>query len=89
MLCPYFIDTPLINGAGRAILAGTALGKPDDVVDAATRFTADTRICGRALVVGPKVKLDEQGNLLEVGCKEVGYESASWECYADDLERVG
>ena len=88
MLCPYFIDTPLINFPGRVILAGTALGKPDDVVDAATRLVADTRIAGRALVVGPKVKLDNEGNLLEVGAKE-GIECASWECYADDLVKVG
>jgi NAD(P)-dependent dehydrogenase (short-subunit alcohol dehydrogenase family) len=31
MLCPYFIDTPFIPIEGRVILAGSAMGKPEDV----------------------------------------------------------
>lgn len=88
MLCPYFIDTPLINTAGRVLLAGAAVGKPEDVVNAASRLMADTSIVGRALVVGPKVKLDAQGELLPEESKE-GKETAVWECFAHDLEEVG
>ena len=46
MLCPYFIDTPIVTGAARAILAGGAMGTPEDVIDAASRLAADNRIIG-------------------------------------------
>ena len=49
MLCPYFIDTPIVPATVRVLLAGGAMGKPEDVVEAATRLTADTRIVGRSL----------------------------------------
>lgn len=55
ILCPYFIDTPLLSNAGRALLSGCALAKIDDAVKAATRFAADPTCIGRALVVGPRV----------------------------------
>ncbi|PGH15253.1 hypothetical protein AJ80_05606 [Polytolypa hystricis UAMH7299] len=59
MLCPYFIDTPLIDPSGRAVLAGASYGKVDDVVHAATRFVADPRCVGRAVVVGPRLRVRE------------------------------
>lgn len=49
MLCPYFIDTPIVPATVRVLLAGGSMGKPEDVVDAATRLVADTRIVGRSL----------------------------------------
>ncbi|KAB8298551.1 hypothetical protein EYC80_000730 [Monilinia laxa] len=87
MLCPYFIDTPLIPTAGRLILAGGAMGKPEDVVDAGTRLVADTRIVGRALVIGPKVRVDEELTLLPETSEEGNYK-AVWEAYADDLNEL-
>jgi len=86
MLCPYFIDTPLIPLAGRVLLAGSAVGKPEDVVDAGTRLMADTRISGRALVIGPKVKLDDDWQLLPMDSDV--QENAVWEAYAHDFEEV-
>lgn len=64
MLCPYFIDTPIVPATVRLLLAGGALGKPEDVVEAATRLSADTRIVGRSLYVGPKMNVmkDEKGD---------------------------
>jgi hypothetical protein len=88
MICPYFIDTPLLNVAARLALAGGATGKPEDVVDAATRLMADTRIVGRALVVGPKVRRDDDWQLLPSSSTE-GHESAVWEAYAEDFTEVG
>ena len=85
LLCPYFINTPIINGFGRVLLAGAPVGKVDDVVDAATRFMADTRIVGRALAIGPKIQVDEEGNLL---LKGEGEEAAVHEVYAHDFEEV-
>ncbi|APA15953.1 hypothetical protein SS1G_09146 [Sclerotinia sclerotiorum 1980 UF-70] len=82
MLCPYFIDTPLIPTGGRLLLAGGAMGKPEDVVDAGTRLMADSRIVGRALVIGPKVQVEGEFNLLPESSK--GNEKAVWEAYADD-----
>ncbi|RDW76964.1 hypothetical protein BP6252_05017 [Coleophoma cylindrospora] len=87
MLCPYFIDTPLIPAVGRVILAGAGVGKPEDVVDAGTRLMADSRVCGRGLVIGPKVKTDAKGELTPV-LAEDGSGSAVWECYADDFLEV-
>lgn len=84
MLCPYFIDTPIVPAAGRALLAGGAMGKPADVVDAGTRLMADTRIVGRALVVGPKVKVDDEMKLVPQTSE--GKEVAVWEAYGDDFE---
>jgi hypothetical protein len=89
MLCPYFIDTPLIPMEGRIVLAGGPMGKPEDVVDAATRFMADTRIVGRALVIGPKVKVnpDNEYQIVSETDKD-GKETAIWEAYADDFEET-
>jgi hypothetical protein len=88
MLCPYFIDTPLLRTGGRLLLAGGAMGKPEDVVDAATRLMADTSIVGRALIVGPKTRVDDEWQLLPSQSTK-GKEAAVWEAYADDFMEVG
>lgn len=89
ILCPYFTDTHLLGADARTILAGGSMGKIEDVVDAATRFAADPRIVGRALVVGPKLRVEQKDdgewNLVEK--RDVGgVEKAIWEIYADDFE---
>ena len=95
MLCPYFIDTPLVPPSARVILAGGAIGTLEDVVDAATRLTADNRIVGRSLYVGPKMKvvLDKENNYqLALGSEPNATTKAVWECYAhdyDDSEQFG
>jgi NAD(P)-dependent dehydrogenase (short-subunit alcohol dehydrogenase family) len=86
MVCPYFIDTPLIIATGRVLLAGSAIGKPADVVDAGTRFMADSRIAGRALAVGPKVRVSLDDAMEPVPETKDGRETAVWETYADDWE---
>lgn len=89
LLCPYFIDTPLISAEGRILLAGSAMGKPEDVVEAGTRLMADTRIIGRSLVVGPKVKFSKDNEFQIVPQNDKnGHETAVWEAYADDFEIV-
>lgn len=89
LICPYFIDTPLLSGAARALLAGGTMGKAEDVVEAATRFTADPRVVGRAVSVGPKMKVkqgaDGEWNLVE-GTSDAGEEKAIWEIYPHDFE---
>ena len=87
MICPYFIETPLIPAGGRALLAGGAIGKPEDVVDAGTRLMSDESIVGRALVVGPKVKINDEWELLPANSDK--QEIANWEAYAHDYEEVG
>lgn len=58
MLCPYFVDTPILPNRAVAMLAGLGLATLDDTVDAATRFMAAApRIAGRALFVGPRASL--------------------------------
>lgn len=94
ILCPYFIDTPLLGAAARMLLAGGGTGRADDVVDAGTRFMADEGIVGRGLAVGPRMRMDvdvdveEEGGDEGSGGREVGVEQAVWECYADDWVKV-
>jgi len=93
ILMPYFIDTPILPSPARAILAGGAMGKPEDVVDAGTRLMADASISGRGLVIGPKVRaeIQEDGEyavLPSVKAGARGKEMAVWEAYADDWEEV-
>ncbi len=92
MLCPYFIDTPIIPASARALLAGGAMGKIEDVVDAATRFVADARIAGRALAVGPKMGVvereDGEWEFVPKGKDSGEVERAVWEVYAHDFEET-
>jgi NAD(P)-dependent dehydrogenase (short-subunit alcohol dehydrogenase family) len=89
LLCPYFIDTPIVTTVARFALAGSALGKVEDVVDAGTRFVADSRILGRALVVGPKMHVRQKDTgeweLVTPGAPG-NIETAIFEPYADDWE---
>ncbi|EMD85261.1 hypothetical protein COCC4DRAFT_180971 [Bipolaris maydis ATCC 48331] len=89
MLCPYFIDTPIVTAGARFILAGGALGKVEDVVDAGTRFVADSRILGRALCVGPKVHVRQNPTGewdLTMPHDPNSVETALFEPYADEWE---
>ncbi|KAF2493204.1 NAD(P)-binding protein [Lophium mytilinum] len=88
IVCPYYIDTPMMPTVLRVVIAGGGLGKVEDVVDAATRFTADSRVLGRGVVVGPKIKLtpDHNGELKYHG-EDADVEAAAvWEVYADDFQ---
>ncbi|OBT63855.1 hypothetical protein VE03_06587 [Pseudogymnoascus sp. 23342-1-I1] len=89
ILLPYFVNTPLFQAGGRALLAGNAIATPEDVVDAGTRFMADTRIVGRALMIGPKIKA-RADNEWEVVPQEDndGVEMAVREVLVDDFEEV-
>lgn len=91
MILPYFIDTPIVTTAARFALAGGAMGKREDVVDAASRFVADSRILGRALCIGPKVTVKQMdtGEWGLVSKDTPGSkETALWEPCADDWEDV-
>ena len=89
LLCPYFIDTPLLYAGARILLAGGAMGNPSDVVEAGTRLMADTRIIGRSLVVGPKAKFSKDNEFQMVSQEDPnGEEAAMWEAYAEDFEIV-
>jgi NAD(P)-dependent dehydrogenase (short-subunit alcohol dehydrogenase family) len=101
MLCPYFVDTPIMTDTAMLLLAGGTLARIEDVVDAATRLVADEGIRGRALCVGPPIGVDA---MLEVpeepdapwyspavrpsGKKKARGERAVWEVYAHDFESV-
>ena len=58
-------------------------------MEAATRFVADPRVVGRAVVVGPKLKVEQdtdgQWSLVD-GSGTAGTEKAIWEVYAHDFE---
>ncbi|KAK0716917.1 hypothetical protein B0T26DRAFT_707668 [Lasiosphaeria miniovina] len=55
VICPYFVNTPLLPPIALGLLAGGGMTEMEDVVDAATRLVADESIVGRGLVVGPKM----------------------------------
>lgn len=88
LVCPYFIDTAILPAPARALLAGGGLGKPGDVIDAATRFTADSRIVGRSLYIGPKMKvmLDKDNDYQIALVGQPGTTKAVWEPFAHDFE---
>ncbi|KAK9328247.1 hypothetical protein V1520DRAFT_346532 [Lipomyces starkeyi] len=92
LICPYFVDTAIITPLGRAVLAGASLAKIEDVVEAASRLMADSRINGRNLVVGPRIKVvqTEEGEWQYAGQKgyEKGTEVSLWEANTDDLENT-
>ncbi|KFY26911.1 hypothetical protein V491_01107, partial [Pseudogymnoascus sp. VKM F-3775] len=89
IILPYFVKTPLLQSGGRILLAGNPIATPEDVVDAGTRFMADTRIVGRALMVGPKVKVSADNEWEVVSQKdEDGLEMAVREVLAHDFEAV-
>jgi NAD(P)-dependent dehydrogenase (short-subunit alcohol dehydrogenase family) len=102
MLCPYFVETPILTPAARMLLAGGNPGKVEDVVDAATRLVADESINGHALLIGPKLPAIadmlavEEGDETPWGSLPVGYEEAVkggqtkavWEAYAHSYESV-
>ncbi|EPE32129.1 NAD(P)-binding Rossmann-fold containing protein [Glarea lozoyensis ATCC 20868] len=87
ILLPYFIDTPILPAVGRLVLAGSGMGKPEDVIDAGTRLMADTRIVGRSLAIGPKVRIDDDWQVISPSSPN-GTESAVWEAYAEDFVEV-
>ena len=92
LICPYFVNTPMLTAQVRAaLLAGAGLGTVEDVVEAATMFTANSSIIGRAVVVGPKLEVtqDDQGNLSvskDSNQNEGANERGIWEIYAHDFE---
>ncbi|MCJ1312402.1 hypothetical protein MMC25_006076 [Agyrium rufum] len=87
LLCPYFIDTPLFGSLGRLALAGAVMGKVEDVVEAASRFVCDPRIVGRAVTIGPKLRVveKEEGGW-DIVDEPKGVEHAIWEIYSNDFE---
>ena len=91
MLCPYFIDTPIVSFGARALLAGGDLGSVQSVVNAGTRLVADPHIIGRAYVVGPKMKTKEaqegRWELLDPDT-EGGQTSEIVEVFAHDFEET-
>ncbi|KAJ5690464.1 short-chain dehydrogenase [Penicillium macrosclerotiorum] len=86
IICPYYTDTPFMQAPVRGLLAGVPLGKPEDVVDAASYLVADAKCIGRSLVTGPKLKLDAStGELLHQNGQEL-QEGPIWECYLHDSD---
>jgi hypothetical protein len=57
------------------------------VIDAGSRLMADTSIIGRALAIGPKVRVDDSLHLIPQTSNK-GEELAVWEAYAEDFEEV-
>lgn len=94
MLCPCFIDTPLLSNEVLFMLAGGGVvGKMEDVVEAATRLVADERLVGRGVVVGARVRVrdvDLDRELVKGADEEQGEGELSgiWECYAQDYQNV-
>ncbi|PKS11739.1 hypothetical protein jhhlp_001727 [Lomentospora prolificans] len=91
MLCPYFVDTKILANVVMLFLAGGGLAELEDVVDAGTRLVADKEIYGRALVVGPRMVV-EDGEDGETKLVEIPNDGETgtpiWDCYAHDYLAV-
>lgn len=66
LICPYFVDTPIIPLGGKLMLAGLEIAELDDVVDAVARLVCDEAIAGRCLAILPR----GAGGVMEVGVQE-------------------
>jgi len=87
LLMPYFTDTPMLSTIARVVLAGGPMGKIEDVVDAGTRLMGNNNIGGKALVIGPKVKVSEDWNVVSQSSDD-GKVVTSWEVYGQDFDDV-
>lgn len=67
MVCPYFVDTPILPIAAKALLAGLELARLDDVVESVARLVCDEAVAGRCLMVAPR----GSGGIVEVGVDEM------------------
>lgn len=54
LLCPYFVDTPILPARALVMLAGMGITRMDDAVEAASRLMGPAT-SGRALLVGPRI----------------------------------
>ncbi|KAF2840189.1 NAD(P)-binding protein [Patellaria atrata CBS 101060] len=89
IICPYYIDTPLISTMARIFLAGGAMGTLEDIVEGVNRLAADPTVVGRGLSVGPKMRVAQQEDgvwTLEPKDSTKGFESGVWEAFMDDWE---
>lgn len=67
MVCPYFVDTPILPVAAKALLAGLELARLEDVVESVARLVCDENIAGRCLMVAPR----GSGGIVEVGVDDM------------------
>lgn len=102
ILCPYFVNTPIVGRDGALVLAGGALAEIEDVVSAATWCVGHNDMHGRALAVAPKITQREAKSVgllssydasgtqkkAEEESEASKTQSATgiWECYAHDHE---
>ncbi|OOF99109.1 hypothetical protein ASPCADRAFT_204767 [Aspergillus carbonarius ITEM 5010] len=97
IVCPYYTDIGLMSGPARVILAGVPIGKPEDVVEAATYLMANQECSGRSLATGPRLKLDlpdgvylkrdSVEEIVQYTVDEGGDEERGvWDCRLHDVE---
>lgn len=67
IVCPYFVDTPILPIAGKVLLTGLEMARLEDVVDSVGRFVCDEGVAGRCLMVAPR----GSGGVVEVGLEEM------------------
>lgn len=89
LICPYFSLTAIVTAMTRVVLAGSVVATVDSVVEAATRCVADPRVAGRAISVGPKLKVVEGADgdwSLAESNNAAGVDKDLWEVYPHDYE---
>lgn len=68
LLCPYFIETPILPTIARVLLAGVEMAKKEDAVDAVTMLCAEReKAKGKCLVIAPR----GAGGVQEMDWKEL------------------
>ncbi|RMD44705.1 hypothetical protein DV735_g337, partial [Chaetothyriales sp. CBS 134920] len=92
MLCPYFVETPIMGPVGPFLCAGGELAHIDDVAEAATRLIADNGIVGRGLAIGVRGEAGNAQNRaagLEPATKQSNSSGGQgiWDVYAHDFDQ--
>jgi len=85
MIHTDFVETPLLGLDGTLVMAGGALAKIEDVVEATTRLVADQGIIGRGLVIGAR---SPTGFANSAGLEPAVEDQAIWDVYAHDFEQT-
>ena len=67
IICPYFVDTPIVPVVVKGLLSGVDLAKIEDVTEAGVRLSGDYKVAGRALGIYPRVV----GPYIDIVCEDM------------------
>lgn len=88
LMCPQYVETPILGARGAGVLIGMPKTEIEDVAEAATRLIADQHIIGRALLIGTR-GTPEQIEAAGLGAVPGRHaKGAVWDLHGHDLEQT-